>query len=157
MHPTLAVDAILAAMHLLVGIALASVDGVEDLTLPQYRALVVVDAQPRLSLRDLAAEAGVHPSTATRLVDRLVSKRLVARRQSTDDRRVVELSLTPRGRAVVEAVAAARRQAVSRVLDQLPGEVVGRLAEDLATFVRAGGVVRSGGAGFPPPATGGCA
>src|ERR671916_175303 len=67
------------------------------LTAPQADALTVIGQAGPLSLKELGelliAEAG-HPS---RLVDRLVEAGLVARQPAADDRRRVELSLTPAG------------------------------------------------------------
>src|SRR4051794_34681348 len=68
------------------------------LTGAQADALAVIGQAGPLSLKDLGelliAEAG-HPS---RLVDRMVEAGLVERRAAGDDRRRVELSLTPQGR-----------------------------------------------------------
>jgi MarR family transcriptional regulator, organic hydroperoxide resistance regulator len=78
------------------------------LTGPQADALVVIGQGEPLSLKELGdlviAEAG-HPS---RLVDRLVEAGYVERRAAGDDRRRVELSLTPRGRRLEKRVLAAR-------------------------------------------------
>jgi MarR family transcriptional regulator, organic hydroperoxide resistance regulator len=78
------------------------------LTAAQADALVVIGQAQPLSLKELGelliAEAG-HPS---RLVDRLVEGGLVERRAAGDDRRRVELSLTPRGRRLEKRILAAR-------------------------------------------------
>ena len=64
-----------------------SLAGVADqVTLPQYRTLVVLAAKGPQSLRELAAVLDVHTSTATPC-DRLVRKRLIRRRQGRQDRR----------------------------------------------------------------------
>ncbi len=90
-------------------------------TAAQADALVVIGQAEPLSLKDLGdlliAEAG-HPS---RLVDRLVDAGLVERRASGEDRRRVELSLTPRGRRLAKRVDAARNS-VSDLAQQLIGE-----------------------------------
>jgi DNA-binding MarR family transcriptional regulator len=79
------------------------------LTGPQADALVVIGQAQPIALKDLGglliAEAG-HPS---RLVDRLVEAKLVERRPAGDDRRRVELRLTPAGRRVAKRVSEARR------------------------------------------------
>jgi MarR family transcriptional regulator, organic hydroperoxide resistance regulator len=80
------------------------------LTGPQADALVVIGQAGSLSLKDLGdlviAEGG-HPS---RLVDRLVEAGLVERRPAGEDRRRVELSLTPAGRRMVKRVVRVRAQ-----------------------------------------------
>ena len=79
------------------------------LTGPQADALVVIGQSEPINLKDLGelliAEAG-HPS---RLVDRLVEAGLVERRPAADDRRRVELSLTPAGRRTAKRVVATRQ------------------------------------------------
>jgi DNA-binding MarR family transcriptional regulator len=79
------------------------------LTGPQADALVVIGQAQPIALKDLGrlliAEAG-HPS---RLVDRLVEAGLVERRAAQDDRRRVELRLTPAGRRLVRRVERARQ------------------------------------------------
>jgi DNA-binding MarR family transcriptional regulator len=90
------------------------------ITAAQADALVVIGSAQPISLKDLGelliAEAG-HPS---RLVDRLVEAGLVQRRPASEDRRRIELSLTPRGRRLERRVSAAREAVM-----QLGREVVG--------------------------------
>ena len=96
------------------GIAVRSIAVVEDeVTLVQYRALVLLTSRGDQNVSDLAEALGVHPSTATRLCDRLVAKDLVERATSTESRREIVLSVTPTGRAVVRAVSARRRKEVT--------------------------------------------
>jgi DNA-binding Lrp family transcriptional regulator len=74
----LVTDAVLTASRALVGVAARSLAVVDpEVTLPQYRALVVLASRgPRL-VGELAEALVIHPSTATRLCDRLVAKKLV--------------------------------------------------------------------------------
>jgi DNA-binding MarR family transcriptional regulator len=82
------------------------------LTAAKADAIVVIGQAQPVSLKELGelliAEAG-HPS---RLVDRLVEAGLVERRGAEDDRRRVELSLTPEGRRLQARVLRAREQAL---------------------------------------------
>ena len=81
------------------------------LTAAQADVLFVIGRAGPLSLKELGglviAEAG-HPS---RLVDRLVEAGFVARETRGDDRRAVELALTPKGRKL--------EREVQRVRDEL--------------------------------------
>ena len=71
------VDAVLGASRALVAVAARSLaDVAEDVTLPQYRFLIELASRGPQRLADLATALGVDRSTATRMCDRLVRKRL---------------------------------------------------------------------------------
>ena len=75
------------------------------------------------SMSDLAEALGVPLSTATHTVDRLVTKRLVERRRSSQDRRVVDVELSEQGRKMRQTMAAARLAMAHGWLSPLsPGE-----------------------------------
>ena len=67
-------DALLAASRALVAISARSIAGTDDVTLPQFRMLVVLSQSPT-NLSGLARSLDVAPSTAMRMVDRLVGLR----------------------------------------------------------------------------------
>ena len=91
-------EAIIQASRAMVAIAVRSLgEGTEDVTLPQYRTLVVL-TYGRRRLADLAEDLAVSPSTATRMCDRLVRKGLISRGRDEIDRREVNLDLTAAGR-----------------------------------------------------------
>ena len=115
------VDAVLGASRVLVAVAARSLAGAgADVTLPQYRALVVLASRGPQRTADLADELGVTPSTATRMTDRLVRKGLVRRRRSTSDRRTVSAVLTAAGAALVEEVTTRRRAEIRNLIRALP-------------------------------------
>ena len=101
------------------------------LTGPQADALVVIGQAEPIALKDLGrlliAEAG-HPS---RLVDRLVEAGLVERRAAADDRRRVELKLTPGGRRLVRRVERVRHDLFDASRPHVDGK---RLATATAVF-----------------------
>src|SRR6478672_10120056 len=70
----------------------------KGLSLPQFRALVLIDREPSVSLSVVADHLGVSLPTASRIVGGLVRNGLLARGGSEVDRRVCHLSLTARGR-----------------------------------------------------------
>lgn len=98
--------------------SLAAID--EDVTLPQYRALVVLGQHGPRRPVDLAAALSVTPPTATRMCDRLVVKNLVVRDRSDSDRRAVTVSLSEAGKQLVGEVTARRRAELRVLLDQMP-------------------------------------
>jgi DNA-binding MarR family transcriptional regulator len=115
------VDSVLAASRALVAVAARSLAAAGDeVTLPQYRALVVLAARGPQGTAELAAALAVNPSTATRMCDRLVRKGLVRRHRQAGDRRAVRIALTAAGRDLVAAVSARRREELARLLEALP-------------------------------------
>jgi DNA-binding MarR family transcriptional regulator len=115
------VDTVLAASRALVAVAARSLAAAGDeVTLPQYRALVVLAASGPQGTADLAAALAVNPSTATRMCDRLVRKGLVRRHRQAGDRRTVRIALTPAGRDQVADVTKRRRAELARLLSVLP-------------------------------------
>ncbi|HEY2815460.1 MAG TPA: MarR family winged helix-turn-helix transcriptional regulator [Acidimicrobiales bacterium] len=114
-------DAVLFASRALVAIAARSLSAApSDVTLPQYRALVVLASRGPQRTADLAAELDVAPSSITRLCDRLERKRLVSRRSDRDDRRQVTIAITAAGRKLVDAVTKVRRRDIGRVVKHIP-------------------------------------
>ncbi len=110
------VDAVLTASRTLVGVATRSLGAAaEHTTIAQYRALVVLASRGPQRLIDLAEALDVTPSTAGRMSDRLVRKRLARRHRARADRRSVLVSLTPAGRQVVDQATARRRVIVAEI------------------------------------------
>lgn len=130
------IEAILAASRAMVGLAEESIRQVnDDVTLAQYRTLVILAAGP-CRLADLAEAMAVNPSTATRMCDRLVRKQLIERTRDQRDRREVGLSLTPEGHALVAQVTEARRQLVRGILRDVPVGQRGPLVDALTLLAR---------------------
>src|ERR1700744_4911905 len=77
----------------------------QELTFSQWTTLVALHDGRVTSAGDLAHNICHDAGSLTRLTDQLVKRGLVARQRSESDRRVVRLGLTPRGRALVEALA----------------------------------------------------
>src|SRR5437588_11689664 len=68
------------------------------LTLSQYSVLMPLSDSDTARVSDLAAGAGIAPSTASRILDALERRAIVRRTRSQEDRRGVTVSLTERGR-----------------------------------------------------------
>jgi DNA-binding MarR family transcriptional regulator len=111
------VGALLALSRLFVGMAarsLAEFD--EDVTLAQFRTLVVLGARGPQRVVDLAQELSVTSSTATRMCNRLAGKGLVARQERAEDRRAAWITLTPVGRDLVGKALDRRREAIAKLV-----------------------------------------
>jgi DNA-binding MarR family transcriptional regulator len=127
------------ATRAFVGIAAEALLAVaDDVSLPQYRVLVLLDEGP-LTMGALAENLGVTGSTATRACDRLTEKALISRQADSTDRRSVLVQLTRRGRRLVDEVTRRRRSAIDATLDRMGTAAERRLAVALAEFADAAG------------------
>ena len=136
------VDAVLSASRVLVAVAARSLaDVAEEVTLTQYRTLVVLASRGPQNLAGLADAVGVAPATATRMCDRLVRKDLIRRRTERDDRRQLRVALTVKGRSLVDAVTGRRRQEIARIMNEIPAEQQAVLVQALGRLASAAGEV----------------
>ncbi|MDP9177024.1 MAG: MarR family transcriptional regulator [Gemmatimonadota bacterium] len=111
-----------AAIRLLRG--LRRQDDKWGLSAPRLSALSVVVFGGPVTLGDLARAEQVRPPTMTRLVQALEAERLVRRTPDADDKRVVWIKATARGRRLLLRGRKARVRALATSLESLdPGSV----------------------------------
>jgi DNA-binding MarR family transcriptional regulator len=123
------------ASRALVGIAVRSVESARvPLTVVQHRVLVLLAAEGGLTVGGIARLAGVNQSNASRVVDRLQKLGLVDRHRVEDDRRVVQVKLSRRGKGVVDSVSEVRRREIAAVLERLSDVDSRQLVTALAAF-----------------------
>ncbi|CAL9311756.1 MarR family winged helix-turn-helix transcriptional regulator [Streptomyces sp. SudanB91_2054] len=132
--------AVLAASRLLVAVSARSLAEVEErVTLPQFRMLMVLFTRGATKLVALADHLQVAPSTAMRMVDRLIAAGLADRQTNPDSRRETLLRLTDEGRRTVEHVSARRRAEVAAIVERLAPHQRAALIEALTAFSEVGG------------------
>ena len=74
------------------------------LTHAQWGPLFMLRKAGSATVAEIAREMQIDPGAMTRLLDRLEAKGLCQRVRSTDDRRVVNLALTPQGEEAADQV-----------------------------------------------------
>jgi DNA-binding MarR family transcriptional regulator len=89
--------------------------GLSDMRPAHGNAMEMLAIEDGLRLTDIAARAGMAPQSMGELVDDLVAKGYLERREDSEDRRAKRIYLTPKGRATAEA----SRVAVTSVEQQL--------------------------------------
>ena len=104
----------------LIGIAMESIH-VEggQVSPPQFRLLLALDALGRVPSSKLAAQLGLAASTITRMVDRLQRAGLVQRGTDPRSRSIVTVELTASGSHLVASVLARRHERLAAVLDRM--------------------------------------
>jgi DNA-binding MarR family transcriptional regulator len=116
----------------------ASVRAADDLggvSPVQLRALTALRQMKTANLAALAEEMGVTVSTASRLVDRLVSAEWVDRTPSPQNRREISLTLSDTGRKMLRRYDRHRVQRLSECLDLVPPERRDAVVDALAELV----------------------
>lgn len=75
-----------------------------QLTGPQLTVVKLLEALGDLSLSELSERIRAQNSTVTGIIDRMEREELVARERSTEDRRVVKIRLTEKGRELARDI-----------------------------------------------------
>ena len=103
-----------------------------DISFPQARTMFVLAhiAEP-VPISEIARRLGYSQAAAGRNVDQLVRLGVVERRESTDDRRVKLVSLSPRGFEIADQHIEHKRQAIRAVAERLPAADRDRLTAAL--------------------------
>jgi DNA-binding MarR family transcriptional regulator len=103
----------------------------------QVHTLRQLGQAPAASLTALAERTHTDPSSASVVVQRLVTRGLVARTPAADDRRRVELALTPAGRAMLRRLPASASTRVEEAVAALGAQRAVALARRLEELARA--------------------
>jgi DNA-binding MarR family transcriptional regulator len=144
--------AVVTASRLLVAVAANSLAEVEDrVTLAQFRMLVVLSTRGATKLVTLAELLQVAPSTAMRMIDRLIASGLADRQTNPGNRRETMLRLTDEGRRTVENVTARRRRELGTIVARLSPGHRAALVDALTAFNEAGGEPLAPTPGADPP------
>ncbi|OUC82095.1 MarR family winged helix-turn-helix transcriptional regulator [Streptosporangium minutum] len=111
------VDALVRNTFQVVGV-LTRIGAERDLSLTQLRVLGILrDRRPRMT--ELAAFLGLDKSTLSGLIDRAERRGLVARGKNPQDRRVVDVFLTPAGLELAEQMYGEVRHALTPAINRL--------------------------------------
>lgn len=101
------------------------------LSAPQVWALTVLAANPGISLGELSERLFSHPSTVSGIVDRLERRRAVRRTVDGEDRRGIQLWLTPSGRRILKASPPPVQKPLSDALERISGARLRQLRRSL--------------------------
>ncbi len=93
--------------------------GITNLTLVQLNALIFLKEHEDAHVSDLSDYFGIAIPTATVLIDRLTSLKLVRREQDEEDRRVTKVLLTKKGSKLLEKAIRQREEILQRVFARL--------------------------------------
>jgi len=91
-----------------------------SLTMPQMVTLFAIRATGTCRMSALAGVTQQSAGALTGIVDRLIEEQLAVRHHDLNDRRVVQVMLTPQGQERLTRIEQARYQAMEHTLCQLP-------------------------------------
>ncbi len=92
-------------------------------------------AESPANMNELARELNVSHSRVTRIMDNLVSKKLVTRRPSEEDRRCWFAIITDKGRKLAENSQKTVLDQQTSLLDKIPQKEIGDLYKSLKKYV----------------------
>jgi DNA-binding MarR family transcriptional regulator len=130
-------EVVLASRALLAIIARTIGPALEEVTLPQFRVLVVLVGAGPHRVGALAERLDTLPSTFSRALDRLEQGGWVQRVPSAASRREVIVEATERAKTLVGAVTEARRREVAAVLERIPQDRRAAVADAFREFADA--------------------
>lgn len=102
----------------------------------QLWVLAQVSNEPGIRVTELARALAIHQSTASNLVERLESTKLIERRRSDEDQRVVRLHLTPAGKRLVKRAPGPAEGVLPDALKKLPPAELQALKRQLVRLTR---------------------
>jgi DNA-binding MarR family transcriptional regulator len=126
-------DVLLALARMAMDASVRASEDVGGVSPVQLRALTSLRQKGEANLAQLADDIGITVSTASRLVDRLVSAEWVHRAASKTNRREISLTLTGTGKRLLRRYDSRRVVLLKECLERVPAErrdaVLGALAE----------------------------
>ena len=106
-----------------------------DISVPQFRAMAYINRHDGASLSVLSAHIGLTLPSISKLIDGLVSRKLINRTGHNEDRRKVCLSLTPQGHDELDAAYGHTQKYIAEKMSNLA-------EDDLKAIVHAMQVLR---------------
>jgi DNA-binding MarR family transcriptional regulator len=106
-----------------------------DLTMPQFKVLLLLWHLRRARVGVLAEKLGVHLSTIGGILDRLVEAGFVCREDVAEDRRLVLGRLTPQGEAILARLYDGRAAELSERIARLSAEEIAALTTGLKALL----------------------
>jgi DNA-binding MarR family transcriptional regulator len=105
-----------------------------DLTLQQLRVFAFILTRGQTPISKVADALGIRPNVATGIVQRLVDRELIERREDPRDRRIRLVTVTSRGLALVDELSEIVLAKGRELLDRLSDEQLRQLRDIFAAM-----------------------
>jgi DNA-binding MarR family transcriptional regulator len=116
-------------------VRLESVLSPEGVTAVQFRILTTLSTRPNMSSAELARLYDVKPQTMIKQIALLESKGLIGKRVSRTNKRLLELSLTPEGKAALKQLQKGTKALEREILAPLEEDEQNRMREYLSRLL----------------------
>jgi DNA-binding MarR family transcriptional regulator len=108
--------------------------GATDMRPAHGNAMEMLSIQDGLRLTDIAARAGMAPQSMGEIVDDLVAKGYLSRREDPSDRRAKRIYLTQKGRETAQASRIALMEVERRITETLGADKYQEMRRNLAAI-----------------------
>lgn len=99
----------------------------DNISFPQFKMLYMLNRNGSLKVSELAERQGLTSAAITGLTDKLLVDGYVERTRTEQDRRVVMISITEKGREMVAKLSESQREAIQHVFSDLSDEDIDHL------------------------------
>lgn len=107
---------------------LAVVVSEEHLSFSQVAALHIIDRDKTVNVNDISNKLNLSMSATSRMIDELVKKELIQRKEDQDNRRAKIISLTPAGKTFMNNLSVERVKIIelsaSTIADKIPLKIL---------------------------------
>jgi len=93
-----------------------------DIGFPEICVLGQLSSNEKPTMSELGRSISMDLSTLTRTVDKLVEKEFVARKRDPEDRRMVRVAMTAKGRKIISRFEEARKKHIESILRQMTSQ-----------------------------------
>jgi len=98
---------------------------------PDFRVMLFLILRDSQTISTIGGLLGISKPYMTAVIDKLIARGYVERRPSTEDRRIIEISITVEGRRYMEACKTEARESVKKRLSTLSTEDIDSLYASL--------------------------
>lgn len=109
-----------------------------DLSLPQVATLLLLDEEGELTIKQVTDIVGRSVSATSRLLDQLVERGMVSRREDEHDRRVKRVAITEKGRTLIATLEQRRADVQIAVMEYYSAEEQATITRAIALLAEAG-------------------
>jgi DNA-binding MarR family transcriptional regulator len=107
----------------------------EDLSLSQYYVLHLIKTGPQAQMKNIKNNLCVSGAYATSIIDKLVKKGFIERYRGKDDRRVVRVKLTDKGKILIRDLNNKKAQFYTKLLKDMNGKDKKTMSDGLSLLV----------------------